>query len=249
MEIGILVFTGFFAGFIGSLFGLGGGIVIVPVLTLIFGMSINEAIGTSLVSIVAVTSVAAVDFLKSGRADMNLGLALSVAASAGAMTGAIMSGVINDQIIYLLFSIILFIAAVNMLRPTRIKHPDHEIEYPRYISIGYGFSFLAGNISGLLGVGGGIIQIPLMRLIMGVPLKIATATSSFMIAITVVPAASLYLIRGDVDPFRACAIIVGTYFGSQTGAFLSNKITVFGLRLLFVILMLFTAYKMLLRGL
>jgi len=248
MEIFVLILTGFFGGFIGSLFGLGGGIVIVPVLTLVFNMSITEAVGTSLVSIVAVSSVAAIDFLKTGRADLNLGLALSIAATIGALTGALISGIINESVIFLLFSIILFIAAINMLKPARIKSPDHEIEYPHHTYLGYSFSYLGGTISGLLGVGGGIVQIPMMRLVMDVPLKIATATSSLMIAFTVVPAASLYLLRGDVDPFRACAIIVGTYFGSKTGAALSNKITAFGLRSLFVLILLYTAYKMFVRG-
>jgi len=249
METIFLLLTGVFAGFVGALFGLGGGIVIVPVLTLIFGMPVVEAIGTSLVSIVAVSSIAAIDYIKSGRADIDLGLSLSIAASVGAVTGALLTGIIDDKLIFMLFSLILFFAAINMLKPRRIVRPGNIQQFPSNYFLGYLFSYFAGNVSGLLGVGGGIVQVPVMRLIMRMPLKIATATSSYMISIKVGPAAIMYLLKGEVDPQRACAIIIGTFVGSRMGAAASEKITAMALRLLFVLIMLYTAYKMFVRGL
>ncbi len=249
MELAYLVITGLLAGFVGSLFGLGGGIIIVPALTLIFNVPVNIAVGTSLVSIVAVSTVAAIDFLKSGRADLELGITLAVATSLGAVTGGLLAEHIPARIIYIFFSIILIIAAVNMTRPGRIMLIDRKYDSASHTAVGCGLSLVAGNISGMLGVGGGIIQIPMMRTVMKVPFKIATATSSYMIGITAAPAAAIYMLRGDIDPYKSAAIILGTFAGSRMGAALSYKITPLLLRLLFVAIMIFTAYKMLARGL
>ncbi|UCC80100.1 MAG: sulfite exporter TauE/SafE family protein [Candidatus Zixiibacteriota bacterium] len=249
MELAYLVITGLLAGFVGSLFGLGGGIIIVPALTLIFNVPVTIAVGTSLVSIVAVSTVAAIDYLKSGRADLELGITLAAAASLGAVTGGLLAEHIPARIIYVFFSIILLIAAVNMTQPKRIMLIDRKYDSASHTAVGWGMSLVAGNISGILGVGGGIIQIPMMRAVMKVPFKIATATSSYMIGITAAPAAVIYMLRGDIDTFKSAAIILGTFAGSRMGAALSYRITSLLLRLLFVLIMIFTAYKMLVKGL
>ena len=248
MELAYLVLTGLLAGFIGSLFGLGGGIIIVPALTLIFNVPVTIAVGTSLVSIVAVSTVAAIDYLKSGRADLELGITLAAATSLGALTGGLLAEYIPARIIYLFFSIILLVAALNMTRPRRLTLIDQKYSSASNTAVGWGLSLVAGNISGMLGVGGGIVQIPMMRTVMKVPFKIATATSSYMIGITVAPAAAIYMLRGDIDPYKSAAIILGTFAGSRAGAAISYRITSLLLRLLFVIIMIFTAYKMLARG-
>jgi uncharacterized membrane protein YfcA len=249
MEPVYLIITGLCAGFVGALFGLGGGIIIVPALTLIFKTPVTEAVGVSLVSIVAVSTVAAVDFLKSGRADLELGLMLATAASLGALTGGMLSAVIPSKIIYMLFSAVLFIASLNMTRPRRIKLIDKQYDSPSNKAAGYGLSFISGNLSGMLGVGGGIVQVPMMRGIMKVPMKISTATSSFMIGFTAAPAAIMYMFRGDMDLHKSAAIILGTFAGSRFGAAVSYRISSLLLRLLFIVIMIFTAYKMLLMGL
>jgi uncharacterized membrane protein YfcA len=249
MEPVYLVITGLLAGFTGSLFGLGGGIILVPALTLVFGVPVTAAVGTSLVSIVAVSTVAAIDFLKTGRADVELGIVLATATSFGALTGGLLAAWIPANVVYILFSIILVVAAVNMTRPRRIITIGNEFSSASNMGLGFGLSILAGNVSGILGVGGGIIEIPMMRGVMRVPFKIATATSSYMIGITVAPAATIYLMRGDVDPYKSAAIILGTFAGSRLGASVSNRITPVFLRFLFVGLMIFTAYKMLMEGL
>lgn len=244
-----LVITGLLAGFVGSLFGLGGGIIIVPALTLIFNVPVAVAVGTSLVSIVAVSTVAGINYLKSGRADLELGITLAAATSLGAATGGLLAEYLPARIVYISFSIILLIAAVNMTRPRRIMLIDRKYNSASNTAIGWGLSLVAGNVSGILGVGGGIIQIPMMRTVMKVPFKIATATSSYMIGITVAPAAVIYMLRGDIDTFKSAAIILGTFAGSRVGAAVSYRITSLLLRLLFVAIMIFTAYKMLVRGL
>lgn len=232
----------------GSLMGLGGGIILVPALTLIFKLPISEAVGTSLLGVVAVSTAAAIDFLKSGRADLELGMTLETVTAAGALTGGLVAGFISHQVIYLLFGVILFYAAINMARPRRNRVDGGEGDYPKHKGIGMALSFLAGNVSGLLGVGGGVVKVPLMNLVMRVPLKIATATSSYMIGITAASAAIVYLFRGDVDYFKAAAIIIGIFAGSRLGALISYKINLLALRLLFVVIILFTAFEMIKKG-
>lgn len=249
MQIIYLILTGFLAGIVGSLMGLGGGIIMVPVLTLIFGLSVTESVGTSLLGVVAVSTGAAIGFLKSGRANLPLGLTLETVTAAGALCGGLLAGIITQEAIYLLFGLVLLYASYNMARPRKYDFENGAEDYPKRFPLGMSLSFLAGNLSGLLGVGGGVIKVPVLNVIMGVPLKIATATSSYMVGITAGSGALVYLFRGDVDLNRAAAIVVGIFFGSRLGALLSYKINALFLRLIFVAVMLFTAYKMIIRGL
>jgi hypothetical protein len=248
MELVYLIVTGFLAGIVGSLLGLGGGIIMVPALTLIFGMPMTEAVGTSLMGIVAVSTAATIDFLKSGRADLELGLTLETLTALGALSGGLLAAVIATRSLYILFGIVCLYAAFNMIRPRNRLSESEKSTYPGNKGIGLGLSFAAGNISGLLGVGGGVMKVPLLNLVMGVPLKIATATSSYMIGITAATAAIIYLVRGDVDLYKAAVIILGIFFGSRLGALFSYRINVLALRLLFVTILLYAAYKMILRG-
>ncbi len=243
-----MIATGFFAGIVGSLLGLGGGIILVPALTLIFGLPMTEAVGTSLMGVVAVSTAAAIDFLKSGRADLELGLTLETLTSLGALTGGLLAAVIATRSLYILFGIVLLYAAFNMIRSRNRLSVSEESIYPKNKEIGLGLSFAAGNVSGLLGIGGGVMKVPLLNLVMGVPLKIATATSSYMIGITAATASIIYLVRGDVDFYKAAPIILGIFFGSRLGASFSYRIDAITLRLLFVAILLYTAYKMILRS-
>ncbi len=243
-----LIATGLFAGLLGSLLGLGGGVIIVPALTLIFNMPVTEAVGTSLTAIVAVSTIAAADFLKSGRADLELGMTLETASASGALIGGTLAGFISPRYVYILFSLILFLAAYNMARPKRGSDIDSSDYYPVNKGLGLTFSFFAGNLSGLLGVGGGVIKVPLMTGIMKVPMKIATATSSYMIGITAAPAAIVYLLGGHLDIIKTSALIIGAFAGSRLGAALSYKINTLALRLLFVALILYTSVRMILKG-
>ncbi|MEE8418238.1 MAG: sulfite exporter TauE/SafE family protein [candidate division Zixibacteria bacterium] len=248
MELVYLIATGFFAGIVGSLLGLGGGIILVPALTLIFGLPMTEAVGTSLMGVVAVSTAAAIDFLKSGRADLELGLTLETLTALGALSGGLLAAVIATRSLYILFGIVLLYAAFNMIRSRNRLIENEKAIYPKNKEIGLGLSFAAGNVSGLLGIGGGVMKVPLLNLVMGVPLKIATATSSYMIGITAATASIIYLVRGDVDFYKAAPIILGIFFGSRLGASFSYRIDAFTLRLLFVAILLYTAYKMISTG-
>jgi len=249
MQIILLVVSGFLSGAIGALMGLGGGIILVPILTLIFDLPVSEAVGTSLLGVVAVSTAAAVDYLKTGRAELELGMTLETITVAGALTGGFLSGLIPYQIIYLLFGAVLIYAAYSMARPRKKDTETGAGKYPKNESVGMGLSFLAGNVSSLLGVGGGVIKVPVMNLIMGVPLKIATATSNYMVGITAASGAVIYLLRGDIDLNKASAIIIGIFAGSRLGVFFSYRINILVLRLLFAAVMLFTAFKMIMKGL
>ncbi len=220
----------------------------VPVLTLIFSLPVSEAVGTSLLGVVAVSTGAAIGFLKSGRANLPLGLTLETVSAAGALCGGLLAGIIRQEAIYIMFGLILLYASYNMARPRKYDYENGKADFPRRMPIGMGLSFFAGNLSGLLGVGGGVIKVPMLNLIMGVPLKIATATSSYMVGITAGSGALVYLFRGDIDLNKAAAIVVGIFFGSRLGASISYRINALFLRLIFVAVMLFTAYKMIIRG-
>lgn len=248
METIWLILTGLLAGLVGSLMGLGGGIILVPALTLIFGLPVGQAVGTSLLGVAAVSTAASIDFLKSGRADLELGITLETITAAGALTGGLLAGIIPAKIVYYLFGAILVYAAVNMIRPRKTDTEVSDAAYPKNFPAGLGLSYLAGNVSGLLGVGGGVIKVPLLNMVMGVPLKIATATSSYMVGITAASGAIIYLERGDVNMHTAAAIIIGIFAGSRLGAKFSYRINTLALRLLFVAVILFTAYKMIMKG-
>jgi uncharacterized membrane protein YfcA len=248
MQLVCLIATGFFAGIVGSILGLGGGVIMVPALTLVFGLPIHEAVGTSLLGVVAVSTAAAIDFLKSGRADIELGLRLETMTALGALSGGMLAVVIPARFIYIFFAVVLLYAGFNMLRRVRMKSESGTYTLPRRMVLGLSLSFVAGNISGLLGIGGGVAKVPIMNLVMTVPLKIATATSSYMIGVTASTAAAVYLMRGDVDFYKAAAIIPGIFIGSRLGAHLSYKLNTFVIRIFFVIVIIYTAIKMLSRG-
>ena len=221
----------------------------VPALTLIFGLPVTEAVGTSLVGVVAVSTAAAIGFLKSGRANLPLGLTLETVTAGGALCGGLLSAVIPNEIVFIFFGVILVYAAYNMARPRKYDYENGMADFPRRLPLGMSLSFVAGNLSGLLGVGGGVIKVPVLNLIMGVPLKIATATSSYMVGITAGSGALIYLFRGDVDLNKAAAIVVGIFAGSRLGALISYKVSAFWIRIIFMAVMLFTAYKMIMKGL
>ncbi len=249
MQTIYLVITGFGAGILGSVLGLGGGIITVPALTLVFGSPITEAVGISLLGVTANSTTSAIDFLRSGRADLGLGLKLETTTVFGALTGGLLAGFVSPDVIHILFSVVLIYAALNMARP-KSKNPENEMPvYPQHLSVGMWLSFLAGNVSGLLGVGGGVIKVPVMNMLMKVPLKIATATSSYMVGVTTASGAIIYMMRGDIDFHKAAPLIIGIFARSKLGASISYKINALAIRLLFVAVMLYTAYKLIARAL
>ncbi len=278
MIVGLLLAAGGFgAGVFGSLLGLGGGILIVPLLTVGFGLPFREAVGVSLVCVIVTSSAAAGVFLERHLANLRLGMVLEVFTVTGALLGGLVAFLLPERVLAGLFAALLAYTAVSMLRrgraeatttpaPMDVELPDpgagpdraslslaEEIAGPGYrprrLGAGATGSLGAGVVSALLGVGGGIVKVPLMHLVMGVPLKVATATSNLMIGVTAAASAIVYLVRGGIDPYVAGPTAVGVFVGAMLGSRLASRIDVHVLRLLFVGVLLLTAIQMTLRAL
>lgn len=284
MIVGLILATGgVAAGIFGSLLGLGGGILIVPLLTIGFGIPFREAVGVSLVCVIVTSSAAAGHYLEQRLANLRLGMLLEVFTAAGALVGGLVAFLLPDRLLAGLFAILLAYTAMSMLRrgrqPSRPAaetivdelgaadagaDPDPGAEAagqtlaeevggpgyrPRRLGAGAVGSLGAGIVSALLGVGGGIVKVPLMHLVMGVPLKVATATSNLMIGVTAAASAIVYLLRGGIDPYVAGPTAVGVFVGALVGSRLASRIDVSLLRLLFVGVLALTAVQMVGRAL
>ena len=229
------------AGFVGALFRLGGGVLIIPFLTLVEGVPVPLAVGASIVSVVATSSASAATYVQDHLTNLRLGMFLEIGTVAGAITGAFVSVFLPASALFILFGIILLYATMVMIRARGIDFPanvrpdktsrilalgsqyeDHSlnrvVKYevtrtPLTVFIGY----FAGIVSGLLGVGGGVINVPTMNLVSKVPVKVASATSNFMIGVTAAASASVYLLRGDVHPLLAAPLIIGVAGGALLG--------------------------------
>ncbi len=260
------------AGLVGSLVGVGGGIVIVPALTLLMGVDIRHAIAASIVAVVATSSAAASTYVRERMSNIRLGMLLEIATAAGAICGALLANFIQPRALYALFGILLLWTGLNMARSRQdASHnlpPDaladrlklHSSYYDRSLGrelgyrvsrlrLGFGVSYIAGMVSGLLGVGGGIMKVPVMNLAMGIPLKAATATSNFMIGITAATGAAVYFMRGDVKPFIAAPVAVGVIAGSKIGARLLGGMKLRYVKYAFVGVLAVASVQMIYRGL
>jgi uncharacterized membrane protein YfcA len=292
----LLAAGGFGAGVFGSLLGLGGGILIVPLLTVGFGVPFREAVGVSLVCVIVTSSAAAGVYLERHTANLRLGMLLEVFTATGALVGGLVAFLLPERALAGLFAALLAYTAFSMLRrgraqgaapstpaaaslpaaadgrgaadgPRAARSPGQDAGpdagpstrsladtvagpgyRPRRLGAGAGGSLGAGVISALLGVGGGIVKVPLMHLVMGVPLKVATATSNLMIGVTAAASAVVYLLRGGIDPYIAGPTAVGVFAGAMVGSRLASRIDVRILRLLFVGVLALTAAQMALRA-
>jgi uncharacterized membrane protein YfcA len=280
--IGLLLAAGGFgAGVFGSLLGLGGGILLVPLLTVGFGVPFREAVGVSLVCVIVTSSAAAGVYLERHLANLRLGMLLEVFTATGALVGGLVAFLLPVRVLEGLFALLLAYTAIAMLQrrqspppapaadglpteppPEAADPPDEpaaaqslaeEISglgyRPRRLRAGAAGSLGAGVVSALLGVGGGIVKVPLMHLVMGVPLKVATATSNLMIGVTAAASAIVYLLRGGIDPYVAGPTAVGVFIGAMVGSRVASRIDVRVLRLLFVGVLALTAVQMTLRAL
>ena len=280
MIVGLLMLGGgAAAGAFGSLLGLGGGVLIVPLLTFGFGLPLREAVGVSLVSVIMTSSAAAGVYLERHVANLRLGMTLELFTATGALVGGSIAFLLDDQILSLLFASLLLYVAFTMLRrrppapaddavapwlasnvgpdtqptalpgrPTLLEQLSGEGYRVRNLGRGIVGAIFAGVASALLGIGGGIIKVPLMHLSMGVPLRVATATSNLMIGITAAASAVIYLIRGGIDPYVAGPTAIGVFIGATAGSRLGHKVDVRLLRMLFVVVLLYTAVQMFLRA-
>ncbi|ARV57348.1 permease [Nostocales cyanobacterium HT-58-2] len=257
------------AGFLGSLTGLGGGVVIVPLLTLAFGVDIRYAVGASLVSVIATSSGAASAYVKEGYTNLRLGMFLEVATTFGAIVGAIVAGIVSTRAIAIVFGIVLLYSAY-LSRQHRIEHLDSEPDplatllklngsYPtpdgqkfytvRAVPVGFGLMFLAGVLSGLLGIGSGAVKVLAMDQAMRIPFKVSTTTSNFMIGVTAAASAGVYLKRGYIDPGLAMPVMLGVLFGALLGARVLVRARIGLLRNIFSLVILGLAVEMIYKGL
>ena len=273
----LMVVGGAAAGAFGSLLGLGGGVLIVPLLTLGFGLPLREAVGVSLVSVIVTSSAAAGVFLERHVANLRLGMTLELFTATGALVGGLIAFALPERVLAGLFSLLLAYTAVVMLRraiPRRTPSGAHALagagaDAPRpapvdgdgpdtgFVStlggpdyrvrrfpFGIVGSVFAGLVSALLGVGGGIVKVPLMNLAMGVPMRVATATSNLMIGITASASAIVYFVRGGIDPYVAAPTAIGVYLGAAAGSRLAHRVDARVLRALFIVVLAYTAWQM-----
>jgi len=248
----LMIAGGTAAGVFGSLLGLGGGVLIVPLLTLVFGLELREAVGVSLVSVIMTSSVAAGVYLERHTADLRLGMRLELFTAIGALIGGSIAFLLAERLLALLFAGLLIYVAVSMLRARTPAAPvgppgEPETYEVRNMRLGVVGATGAGVLSALLGVGGGIVKVPLMHLGMGVPLRVATATSNLMVGITAAASAVIYVIHGGVDPYVAGPTVIGVFLGASIGSRISHRVDVRVLRFLFVAVLLYTAFEMLMK--
>ena len=319
MAVGLIMIAGgIAAGIFGSLLGLGGGVLIVPLLTFGFDLPIREAVAVSLVCVIVTSSASAGVYLQRQVANLRLGMTLELFTALGALAGGLIAFSLSDRLLAALFAVAARLrrdhdaptarategqgrgrgrgrtadaagraarrglrgvggrgaadglgrgrrsrgpraaggrrpgatpAATPVAPPSlidRLSQPDYRI---RNLGRGVIGSVGAGVISALLGVGGGIIKVPLMNLLMGVPLRVATATSNLMIGVTASASAIVYLLRGGIDPLVAGPTAVGVFVGASIGSRIAHRVDVRVLRMLFVVVLLYTAFQMLMRAL
>lgn len=269
LEFTLLIAGGsFLAGLLGSLTGLGGGVVIVPLLTLLFGVDIRYAIGASLVSVIATSSGAAAAYLKEGYSNMRVGMFLEIATTVGALCGAFLATRIPTGAIAIIFGLVLLysawasvkigpeLAARQSGRLARLlrldgHYPTPEGERAYHVSnvpAGFGLMWVAGTLSGLLGIGSGAIKVLAMDRAMRIPFKVSTTTSNFMIGVTAAASAGIYLRRGYLDPGIAMPVMLGVLAGALLGARILPGAKVRTLRLVFSVAISAVAVEMILQG-
>ncbi|MBR8835737.1 MAG: sulfite exporter TauE/SafE family protein [Stigonema ocellatum SAG 48.90 = DSM 106950] len=267
LDFSLLVWIGSFtAGFVGALTGLGGGVVIVPLLTSVFGVDIRYAVGASLVSVIATSLGAASTYLKKGFTNLRLGMFLEVATTIGAIVGAVIATFISVQALSFVLAIVLLYSAYLSQQP-KLENPENEsadflggylklnstyptpdglISYQVHsVPIGFLVMLASGVISGLLGIGSGAFKVLAMDQFMRVPFKVSTTTSNFMIGVTAAASVGVYLARGYIDPGLSMAVILGVLPGAFLGARVLMGAKTQILRIIFSLVMVALAFKML----
>jgi len=262
----LLAGTGVATGLIGALLGLGGGVFLVPILTLAFHLPIRTAVAASLISVIATASAAATVNMSRGVVNMRLAMVLEVATTIGGLGGGLTSALLTQRQLFAVFGATLAAMAIVMARRSgrrniiavadaglgtgllggRVEEDGRVYVYRlRRSPLALGASFIAGAISGLLGLGGGIIKVPVLNTFCGIPIRVATATSAFMIGVTAASSAFVYFGRGDMDLHLTAAVALGTLPGSLAGARLSERMQARSLKLLMAAVLVAVAARML----
>ena len=257
------------AGFLGALTGLGGGVVLVPVLTLFFHVDIRYAIGASLVSVIATSSGAAAAYVKEGFSNIRIGMFLEIATTLGALLGAFLALKVPTTAITIIFGAVLLYSAYLSAKPQPVDPEDNQPDplatrlrmngsypsltgprdyYVHRVPLGFGLMFGAGTLSGLLGIGSGAVKVLAMDQAMKIPFKVSTTTSNFMIGVTAAASAGIYLSRGYIDPGLAMPVMLGVLTGSLLGTRVLAQTKTSSLRIVFSIVIVVLGLEMLYKG-
>lgn len=261
------------AGIMGSILGLGGGIIVTPALTFLFGVDIQHAIGASLISVIATSSGAAIAYIRDGITNIRVGMFLEIATTIGAISGAIIGGIIAPSLLYSIFGVFLIYSAILMLKKVKQEMPGEVPLHPMAKTLklqgeyydkalkkhilynadnvysGFGVMYGAGVISGLLGIGSGSFKVMAMDIFMKLPLKVSSATSNFMMGVTGAASAAIYLYRGDIDPLISAPVALGVLIGSTIGARIMQKLKSKTIRKIFIPILMYIGIQMMLQGL
>jgi uncharacterized membrane protein YfcA len=260
-------------GFLGALAGIGGGIIVVPALTLLFGIDIHLAVGVSIVCVIATSTAAAAAYVREGMTNVRVGMFLETGTVTGALAGAVLGGIIPHGLLFVLFGGIVGYSALMMLRQVRKgivkvyvagdrvserlkldgsyydraagKVVEYRVAHP---ILGWCFMVVAGVVSALLGIGSGSLKVPVMDIAMKLPVKVSSSTSNFMIGVTAAASSMVYYARGDINPFLAAPTAVGITLGALVGARVMTKMHSRTLRILFVCLFVFIGLQMIWKG-
>jgi uncharacterized protein len=252
LQILVLMLVGSGAGFLGAIAGVGGGIIITPVLTIYFGVPLTQAVGTSLIAVITTSAASSSVHVQRHVADIKLGMTLELATALGAAVTAYFAPHVNRNVVAILFVIFLCYSAYNIgkkMLQSSTKASAGEIPHyePKHYPLGLSSSLVAGGMSGLLGIGGGPIKVPIMYIFMGVPLLVATATSNFMIGVTAAASAVVYFRRGDVLLTAVVPLVVGVFVGSTVGAKAAHKMNSRYVMGLLIAIMVLLAIQMAIR--
>jgi uncharacterized protein len=266
----LLVYIGsLLGGFLGSLTGLGGGVVIVPMLTIFFGVDIRYAAGASLIAVIATSSGAASAYVKEGFSNIRIGMFLEIATTIGAIIGASIVSIVSPNFISIVFGVVLiYSAAITFISrkqgtyeakedkiATKLKLNGHfpSLAGEKYyttqkVPFGFGVCTLAGILSGLLGIGGGAVKVIAMDRVMKIPFKVSTTTSNFMIGVTAAASAGIYFGNGFIDPSLVMPVMLGVLTGAFAGAKIMKKTSSNWLKILFSLIIVVMAIEMLRNG-
>lgn len=260
------------AGIVGSILGLGGGIVVTPALTLLFGVDINHAIGASLISVIATSSGSAVAYIRDRITNVRVGMFLEIATTVGAITGAFLAALVAPNFLYYIFALLLLYSAYAMVKKGKEEIPANVPQHPVAEKLGlsgeyydkalgknitynvdrvyegFGVMYGAGVVSGLLGIGSGSFKVMAMDVFMKMPLKVSTATSNFMMGVTAAASAGIYFLRGDIVPVISAPVALGVLIGATVGARIMQRLKSKTIRKLFIPIMIYVAFQMIYQG-
>ena len=260
---------GALGGMFGALLGLGGGVFLVPALTLGFGLPFRQAAAIGLMTVMATSSVVAAQRAGDGTINLRLGIVLEIATTLGGLAGGLTAIWLSQRVLHVLFAMVAFVIAGVVVRQLDARQSlpvgdtdtgwlggeFYSTEQQRRafyrvhnLHVGMFMSFLAGNVSGLLGIGGGILKVPALNAWCGVPLRVAATTSSLMIGVTAAASAPLYYATGEILPQYAAASVLGVMVGTRAGFWISNRAKVRGLKVLLVLVLVGVAIMMLVRA-